>query len=187
MKGKEKLSHFANVAKSMLSTEWHYCQQADEVLHEDSFKYVREAIEQNNEAYFCHRINLWGNSQHQLNVEDSRKPVGNKIIRLAKTKYFSVDDAEGLFAPASWDYLDKIRIYHMGFVRNKYIHTQKIENMLMKVFGHNELDPKVVEMKGIFDPWANFSKQDLVSINEVLPKFVQEWAKQRDEINKIIV
>ena len=53
----------------------------------------------------------------------------------------------------------------------------------MRVFGHNDLDPKVVGMKGIFDPWANFSKSDLIPIQEPLPIFIKDWAAKRDEIN----
>ena len=186
--GKEKLAHFQNMALSMLSTEWYFCLQADEVIHEDSFPFIREAIEKDNEGYFCSRINLWGNSQHQLNVGRERTPVGTTIIRLAKTKYFSVDDGEGIYCGvAAWDYLDKIRIYHMGFVRNKHIHKDKITFMLVKVFGHNETDKKLEEMTDGFDPWINFSKSDVVPIKEELPIFVQQWAKERDEINQIII
>lgn len=182
MKGKEKLSHFANMCKNMLTTEWRLDIQADEVIDERSYGIIRAAIELDNEAYFCHRINLWGDSQHQLNVSDDRKPVGNKIIRLAKTKYFSVDDSEGIFAPASWLYWERIKIWHMGFVRNKYIHTNKIEYMLTKVFGMG-MDEKVTAMNGVFDPFSNFSREDLIPIQEPLPKVVQEWAAERDRIN----
>jgi hypothetical protein len=186
LKGKEKLSHFANTCKNMLSTDWRFDLQIDEVISERSFPFIREAISKDEESFFCTRVNLWGNSQHKLNVEDGRKPVGDKIIRLAKTKYFSVDDSEGIFAPASWDFLDKIKIFHMGFVRDKHIHMKKIDHMLTKVFGMGP-DPKLEEMKDGFDPWVNFSKSDVVPIGEDLPIFVQEWAKKRDEINNIII
>lgn len=182
-KGKEKLSHFTNLAKQMLSTEWHFNLQADEIIAENSYDAIREAIEQDREGYLCTRINLWGDSQHQLNVPHSRSPVGTKICRLAKTKYFSTDDGENLFCgQAAWEYLDRIRIWHMGFVRNKYIHTQKIEHMLTKVFGMG-MDEKVTAMNGVFDPFSNFSRQDLIPIQEPLPLVVQEWAAERDRIN----
>lgn len=186
MKGKEKLSHFANMCKNMLQTEWRLDLQADEIIDERSFGAIREAINKDEEAYFCTRLNLWGNSQHVLNVPDGRKPVGDKIIRLAKTKYFSVDDSEGIFAPASWDYLNQIKIWHMGFVRSKYVHTKKIEHMLTQVFGMGN-DKKVEEMNGVFDPFVNFSREDLVPISEPLPIFVQQWAKERDEINGFVI
>src|SRR5690606_6434104 len=186
MRGKEKLSHYTNVAKGMLTTEWHFNLQADESVASWCFPFIRQAIERDEEAFFCTRINMWGNSKHQLNVDHSRTPVGTKIVRLAKTKYYSVGDGEGIFAPASWDFLDKIIIHHAGFVRNKFIHTKKIENMLMNVFCHNEMDPKITEMKGVFDPFSSFSKDDLIPLSHPLPEFIKEWCEKRDEINQII-
>lgn len=183
--GKEKLAHFQNLAKDMLTTDWYVCCQADEVIHENSFPFIREAIEKDNEGYFCSRINLWGNSQHQLNVDHARTPVGTKIIRLAKTSYYSIDDGEGIYCGvAAWDYLDKIRIYHMGFVRDGRVHVKKVKHMLEKVFGMSN-DEKVVAMGDAWDPWINFSKKDVIPIKEPLPKFVQEWARIRDEKNGI--
>jgi glycosyltransferase involved in cell wall biosynthesis len=187
MKGKELIAHYQNIAKEMLSTDWYILCQADEVIHEESFKYIREAIETEEEGFFCKRINLWGNSQHRLEVPHSRTPVGTQIIRLAKRQYFSVGDGEGIFVPAaSWSYLDKIRIYHAGFVRNKYVHTKKIEHMLTRVFGMG-MDKQVEEMNGVFDPWKSFSKSDVVPIGEPLPKFLQNWAVERDTVNGVVL
>lgn len=185
LRGKEKLSHFANMCKSMLTTEWRLDIQADEVIDDRSYPYIREAI-QRGEAYFCHRINLWGNSQHYIDVENGRKPVGDQIIRLAKTKYFSVDDSEGIFAPAMWNYFDKIKIWHTGFIRNKHTHLKKIEYMLTKVFGMGN-DPKLSEMNDGFDPWVNFKKEDVSPIPIPLPDVLKDWANKRDEINQIII
>lgn len=188
-KGKTKLAFFTNLAIEALTTEWNINLQADEVIHENSFNAIREAIEQPNaESFWNWRINLWGNSQYYLDVPDARKPVGDCIIRLAKTKYLSIDDAQSIDAqPANPDYFERIRIYHMGFVRNKFIHTKKIEHMLTKVFLFGENDPMIEAMNGVFDPFIPFSKEDLKPIEEQLPIFVQQWATQRDEINQIVI
>lgn len=184
--GREKLAHFTNIAISELTTEWNFNLQADEVIHEDSFVAIREAIEQPNaESFWNWRINLWGNSQHYLDVPDDRKPVGDCIIRLAKTKYKSIDDAQSIDAqPANDDYLEAIRIYHMGFVRSKYVHTKKIRHMLVDVFEMGGNDPNVEAMGDVFDCWKmGFSKEDVKPIIEPLPIFVQQWAMERDKIN----
>ena len=55
--------------------------------------------------------------------------------------------------------------------------------MLMKVFCHNDLDPKIVEMNGVFDPFSNFSREDLIPVTHPLPKYIKDWAEQRDKIN----
>lgn len=186
LRGKEKLAHFTNYAIGSLTTDWNFNLQADECIHENCFDAIRAAIEKPEEAYRVRRINLWGDSEHALSVPHDRSPVGTNIIRLAKTKYRSVDDAEGIYAPASSELYDRdaVRMYHTGFVRNKFLHCRKIEHMQTKVFGMG-FDPKVEAMRGVFDPWAIFDKKDVVSISEPLPKFIQSWAALRDEINLI--
>jgi glycosyltransferase involved in cell wall biosynthesis len=187
--GREKLAYFTNVAINSLSTEWNINLQADEVIHEDSFDAIREAIEQPNaESFWNRRINMWADSKYYLDVPDNRKPVGDVIIRLAKTKYQSIDDAQSIDAqPANGDYLDKIRIYHMGFIRSKYVHTKKIKHMLEEVFLMGN-DKKVEDMGEVFDCWGlGFTKEDLKPITEELPIFVKQWAGERDKINNFIV
>ncbi len=187
-KGREKLAYFTNIAINSLSTEWNFNLQADEVIHESSFDAIREAINSDKaDSFWNWRINLWGDSQHYLDVPDDRKPVGDYIIRLAKTKYQSIDDAQSIAAqPANADYVERIRIYHMGFVRNKYIHTNKIKHMLEDVFQMGN-DKRVEAMDGVFDPFVMFSKEDLKPIIERLPIFIQGWAAERDKINDIKV
>lgn len=186
--GREKLSYFSNLAKSFLTTEWHYCQQADEILHQDCFDTVRKLIETPHaEAFWARRINLWGNSQHQLNVGYDRIPVGIEVLRLAKTIYNSVDDAQSIAAPGNWEHLEDIRIYHAGFVRNVYKHNEKIRHMLVDVFQMGGNDPKVEAMGEVFDPWVHFSKEDVIPIKEELPIFLKDWAAERDRINDITV
>lgn len=181
-KGRTKLSYFQNIAIGALTTDWVFLLQADEVIHQDSFPAIREAIEQNQEAFFVNRINLWGDSGHQLNVPQHRSPVGTKIIRLAKTKYRSFDDGENIDAYPSVDYFNKIRIYHTGFIRDKYKHIGKIKHVLTEVF-EVEMDKKVEAMTDGFDPWQHFSKDDVIPISEELPVFIQTWAVTRDKIN----
>lgn len=182
--GRQKLSYFTNLAINELTAEWNFNLQADEVIHENSFEPIKHAINNNHtQSYWVRRINLWGNSSHYLDVPDGRKPVGDVIIRLAKSKYLSIDDAQSLDCqPANPNYVDQIRIYHMGFVRNKFVHTEKIRHMLEEVFQIGN-DERVKKMNGVFDPFVMFSKEDLKPIQEPLPIFVQGWASIRDAIN----
>lgn len=186
VKGREKLNYFTNIAIDTvrkLGCEWQINLQADEVIHEDCFPAIRQAIEENNEGYFVERINLWGNSQYRLEVTQHRKPVSTAIIRLCKTNYQSVGDAESLACPANDSYYDKIRFYHMGFVRDKYKHIEKIKHIQDEVFLMDH-DKRVDNMPDGFEPLSmGFTKEDLQLITEPLPIFIQEWAKQRDKIN----
>lgn len=183
-KGKTKLAYFTNIAINMLSTDWNINLQADEVIHENSFDAIREAIEHPvAESFWNWRLNLWGDSQHYLDVPDNRKPVGDYIIRLAKSNYLSIDDAQSIDAqPACADYVEKIRMYHMGFVRNPYVHTKKIKHMLEEVFQIGN-DKKVEAMNGVFNAWGmGFTREDVKPIPEPLPIFVQKWAEKRDKL-----
>lgn len=190
IRGREKLAYFTNVAidaAKKMGYDWQINLQADEILHESCFPSIREAIEKNNEGYFLERINLWGNSQHQLNVFQERKPVSTEVIRLCKTKYQSIDDAESVLCPASTEYIDKIRIYHMGFVRDKHRHIKKIKHIQDEIFLMDH-DKRVDNMPNGFEPFSmGFTKEDLIPIKEPLPIFIQEWAKERDRINGIVI
>jgi len=188
IKGREKLAYFTNIAinnAKALGYEWQINLQGDEIIHESCFSAIREAIERNEEGFYLERINLWGNSQHQLNVSQERKPVSTEVIRLCKTKYQSIDDAESILCPASTEYIDKIRIYHMGFVRDKHKHIEKIKHIQDEIFLMTH-DSRVDNMPNGFEPFSmGFIKEDLIPIKESLPIFIQEWAKERDCINGI--
>ncbi len=177
-KGKERIAEWQNMAKRQLGTDWYVSVQADEVIHEDSFKYIREAIEDEDaEAFLCRRYNLWGSPYTMLNVVPERKPCSDVVIRLARLKYLSYGDGESISAMAKYDFIDQIRIYHMGFVRKREVMKDKIFNMQENVFEIPH-DPKLDGMD-VFNPWAWFDKTDVVPIKEELPKVIQEWAKER--------
>lgn len=186
-KSQRKLSFFTNLCINALTSEWNLNIQADECPHEDSFQYIWDAVHDNSaEGYFCKRINLWGNSQYYLDVDDSRKPVGTEIIRLCKTIYQSVDDAQSIGCPASLSHLDKIRIYHTGFIRDSHKHIEKINHMMGEIFGWG-VDDKIKSMGDSFDPFVHFNREDIRPIEEDLPKFIKKWCEIRDKTNGIII
>lgn len=114
-----------------------------------------------------------------LDVPQSRKPCSTEIIRLARTNYRSVDDAESIGVnSASAEYIDDIRIYHMGFVRDRKIMKDKVIHIQKEVF-QVDYDKK---LDGIdyFEPDRWFDpKQDLKFINEPLPEVIKGWAAKR--------
>lgn len=182
-KGREKLSYFSNLAIAMLSTDWNFYLQADEILHEDSFPYVRAAIEDPQaDGYLIRRLNLWKDPYHMLNVPQERKPVSTEVIRLAKTKFRCFDDAESLGVSGMVGILgdiDNMQIYHMGFVRDKVKHLEKIRHMQTEVFLWGDFDVKAKDCTEFQpDRWFDPEK-DLVPIPRTLPRFVQQWAQDR--------
>lgn len=176
--GWAKLNHFSNKAIAELTTEWNFYQQSDEVVHESCYSAIREAINYgDNEAYLISRINLWNTPFQMLNVKGNRNPCSTQVVRLAKSQYMTGGDAESIYAPASTAYVDKIRLYHFGFVRDRKVHADKIRNMQGKIFECG-IDVKLEGMT-TFDPTKWFLDEDLEPIKEPLPRIMNQWAMQR--------
>lgn len=179
-KGSQKLAYFTNKAIEYLTTDWNINLQADEIIHESSFPWIRQAInEGKHESYLCKRINLWGDCNHYVDVPQERKPCSDVVLRLAKTKYRSAGDAESLETPECSDkYIENIRIFHYGFVRKKEVMKGKIINMQEGVFAMDSHDSKLDNMQ-VFDSTAWFKGDDLKPLTEPHPKYISEWIKTR--------
>ena len=179
-KGSQKLSYFTNMAIDMAERDgyrYQYNQQADEILSEQSYEKITDAIAGNEDAYFATRINLWKDPFHALEVPQERKPVSTHIIRIAKTKYRSVGDAESLGVPyASPVFIDGIKIIHYGFVRKKDVMKKKVIHIQEEVFGMDH--DKKLDVSDVFQPELWFSDEDLIPFNEH-PKLISEWIKSR--------
>lgn len=176
--GWAKLNHFSNKAIAELTSEWNFYQQSDEVVHESCYKAIREVVDYGtSEAYAVKRINLWNTPFQMLNVQGNRNPCSTEVIRLAKSQYMTGGDAESIYAPASSAYIDRIRLYHFGFVRSKEVHADKIRNMQANIFEVG-VDKKLEGMT-TFDPMKWFSEDDLLPVSEPLPAIMQNWALQR--------
>ena len=183
VKGKERLSMITTeLSRMLLDTEYNFNLQADEIIHEDSIPFIREAVERGEEGYHVRRFNLWGSmdTMIRLDLTGKGKPVSDIVCRLAKSVYPSYGDGESINAPGIPDYVDRIKIFHMGFVRDKVKHVDKIINMQRDVFCIGP-DPRVVKMKEEgrpFDPTEFFAPEDLEPA-PVLPKYIREWADIR--------
>ena len=175
---KHRLSIFTNYAIEMLDTDYVFNLQGDEIVDPSSYEYIRQAVQEGYEGYLCSRINLWGSPYTQLNVEHSRKPCSTEIVRLAKTCYRAYDDAESIAAPVEDKFLDKIKIWHMGFVRKREVHPAKIREMQGSIFKCG-IDSKLEGME-VFDSTKWFTDADLTPIEGELPPLIREWAKQRE-------
>lgn len=181
-RGKEKIAFFQNLASSFLSTDYYCISQADEVFHQDSMPVIREAIKTGDEAYMITRVNLWGSCYKQLDVPLNRMPCSPQVIRIAKIEHDSVDDGENISAyPVNFDYVNDIKLYHFGFVRDKNVMKNKIIHIQEQVF-ETDHDKKLDNMQ-VFDWRGWFAESDLRPIDEQLPIFAQGWAKEREDIN----
>lgn len=175
---KHRLSIFTNYAIEMLDTDYVFNLQGDEIVDPGSYEWIRKAMDEGQEGYLCSRINLWGSPHTQLNVPHHRKPCSTEIVRLTKTCYRAYDDSESLAAPVVDSYLDKIKIWHMGFVRKREAHPAKIREMQGNIFKCG-VDAKLEGME-IFDSTKWFGAEDLVPIEGELPPLIRQWAKERE-------
>lgn len=179
--GKEKLNYFSNIAiqeADRMGFQYQFNLQGDEIVHESSYAAIREAVEQQADGYFNTRINLWSSPYLQLNVEPTRLPCSNTIVRLTKTSFRSYGDAESIaVSNPNADFVSRIKIYHMGFVRKRDIMKKKVIHIQEKVFGVDH--DKKLDGSDVFIPERWFSGNDLKPIDEPLPKIIQQWAKER--------
>lgn len=178
--GKWKLSYFTNKAIEQATSEFIFSCQADEVLHQDSYDAVRRAIFNNYDGYLVKRLNLWGTPATMLNVEHSRKPCSDIILRLGKSNCRAYDDAESLACNGQVTdlFVNDIVIWHYGFVRSAKVHADKIRHMQGEVFLTTP-DAKLEGMNGTFDPERWFSKDDLIPVPGEHPALMKEWIKTR--------
>lgn len=179
-KGRQKLNYFTNLGIEQAERDGYKYQincQADEIISEKSYQWIRKAIETGQEGFLCNRINLWGDPYHYLDVPQNRKPCSTEIIRLAKTCYRSYDDAESIAAPYNKSFTDFITFWHFGFVRDKKKMVDKSIHMQRDIF---LVDPDE-KLKGMieFDGSKWFSPEDLKPIEEPLPAIIQQWAIER--------
>jgi hypothetical protein len=180
--GSGKLAEFQNWAIQLadnMGYEYVLLIQSDEIIHERSYKAIREAVNENHNGYMCHRTNLWGTPFMKLKVPANRQPCSTEVVRLTKSSYRSYGDGESINTIPNMDYIDKIEIVHLGFVRKREVMVDKIKNMQISVFQMSEADQKLNGMT-IFDPYKWFDKyEDLELINEPLPEVIKNWAEAR--------
>jgi len=180
----ERLSRIANIARECLQTDWHFMLQADEVIHESSFPFIREAVQQNTfNSYMVRRLNLFGDLHHCLRHDITNKPCSDEIIRLATIENEAHSDAESLkVVPAglSRELLDKITIFHYGFVREDKAMLRKCREMQSWFNGEkSQVDPRLDGMSDVFD-WRKFWPVDfLMKIPMEHPVFSKDYAQQR--------
>jgi glycosyltransferase involved in cell wall biosynthesis len=180
--GFEKLSILTNEAKEYLDTEWYVNLQADEIIHEDSFKTIRRAIESGmGQTYECSRLNFWGGFNLVFPVNYPNAPCSSKIIRIGRTFIDSLTDAESLESRGLCStFSNQIKFFHYGFVRDKVISLDKIIDMT-GWFGFGA-DQRVIDQKekyGEFKPFEFHPRNKLVAYKGSHPKFIQDWMQKR--------
>jgi len=184
-----RISRLANMVREELDTDWHFMLQADEVIHEQSYPWIRSAIELHGapSAFTVSRFNLFGGFDRmiRMSLPNERKPCSDRVIRLAKTSIPSFSDGESL-QPAAGDCADRtghIVIFHYGFVRDvdKLIH--KTRSMQQWFHGPGSgYDTRIdkAKVQGRFDYKLWFQDHELDKPRWPHPKVAQRWVADRE-------
>ena len=179
-----RLAILANQARELLNTEWHFMIQADEVLHENSFKVIREAIKRVGfDSFNCSRINLYKDFEHYVKFNSKNRPCGDIITRLGRKYIETHGDAESIRSiNLNNEYTSQIILFHYGFVRKRDIILDKAIDM-QKWFGIG-VDARLVKMKecGKFIPEEIIPDSELELLKWTHPKFALNWVEERRKL-----
>ncbi len=190
-----RLSILANQAKDHLKTDWHFMLQADEVIHEDSFPFIKNVISQNKyDSFLCRRINFFGDLNHYLrfDLDQNKKPCSDVVMRLANLKYRAFSDAESLATDpktTSSNLIDQIKIFHYGMVRKDQQYINKTMDMQSWFMGQgSQPDHRVVAMtNGVYE-WEKMKERiDLTELTTSHPVFAQNWVNERQSAKKAVL
>lgn len=168
-----------NFGRERLNSHYHLMLEADEILHEDSYKEVLEAVTVDGSVKQCIRVNFWHDPQHMV-------PFGHllstKVIRLAPKSMWMPGDAPhpkgeymmGLSVPCG------IKIMHYGYLREDEAFYRKMLSLGLLI--HGVEDPVVVACKGAgIKPkdinWFGTTKPELFTGTH--PKVIRQWLIDR--------
>lgn len=179
-----RLSILANLAKSLIDCEWHFMLQADEVLHEDSYRAIHEATTRGADSFQVRRLNFYGNiSQHvRLDIPTHEKPCDDHPTRLGRHHLNALGDGESIEAyNVSQDFVDKILICHYGFVRKPLALVDKTVDAYRWFFGGGSQDERFQRMQEDKQyRWQEIMRQDqMQTFTGSHPKVAKHWIKER--------
>lgn len=178
----KKLADIANKVKSHLNTKWHFMLQADEVLHESSYKKIDSIVHNNNgNSAWVRRINLYKDFNHYISFKTDRKPCGDELIRLARHYVKAHGDAENLLKrDVCFDSLEDITIFHYSYVRNPYKMVDKVNSMMPWFHGSEEKRfIKYKEENKPFKPDDIIQDSELSKLDMKHPWIAKRWVDER--------
>lgn len=133
-----------NWCRERISEPWHFQLDADEVLFESSYDWIREFVASapHPASAWCARLNFWRDPFH---LSPSGKMCGDRVARLASTSLWMPTDyphplGEELCARAVYS---PVRIAHYGALRRRDAMALK-QRAYMSWTVAGDLDPRLV-------------------------------------------
>jgi glycosyltransferase involved in cell wall biosynthesis len=181
-----RLSVLYNIASGFLRADWQFMIQADEVLHESSREVIRDTIHGEKRSIFVRRLNLFGGVDRmlRLDIPYGDHPCGREICRLAPRDTPAYSDAENLDSnkyPADRTLVDRIVLFHYGYVRRDENHIEKTIEMQSWFHGPNSsVDPRVLAMRGGRYEWERMKPAEMLcGLPMAHPMAAMPWVERR--------
>lgn len=160
---------------------------ADEVLCPKGFPAIRQLCNERRSAWF-RRINFWPQFPGDLHTEAPHGTVcGERVVYLGPTEQGIVSDnplakEPKIKAAATDEFVDTLRIFHLGFLRNQEAFLKKSRHT--QAYIHNCFDPRLrqAEASGTF--WTKLSpfppdKKFLSYPYSDWPLCCRDWLRQQ--------
>jgi len=160
---------------------------ADETLAPIGAEVIKQAIADRAPRWF-RRINLWPSWVDDSIMEAPHGTVcGERVVRMGPTAYPMHSDEpcpEGepeIRRLAVNDDGDRLKIYHLGFLRDKQAFLRK--SRIVQGMIHNTFDPRLRESERTGREWYKLSpfpeNRPLLGVAYDWPDYVNEWIKER--------
>lgn len=171
-----------NFCRERIPNFWHLQLDADEVLHESSYRWIEDFTRtERDQSAVCERLNFWKDPWH---IVPDGKVCGTNVVRLGPTKHWMPTDY-----PHPWgDHLlrismpSPIKIAHYGMIRPRKAMMEKQRRFQVWTFG--SLDPRV-ETADKSENWYDSMAAQCGWASEIReyrgthPFIAHRWLKQR--------
>jgi hypothetical protein len=137
-----------NWGRERLSTDFHIHLEADEVLGQESYDYIRNAATIPGKVLGMKRLNFWLNPQTVLCPGVILSPM---VIRFAPKDYYLGGDAPHPLATqtepaADWNAVNYCTIYHYGFLRRSDAYAAKYRDLMININGSDRADGTTMDL-----------------------------------------
>jgi hypothetical protein len=178
--GGDFVAQYVNFARSHTHCLWTFCLDADELLHEDSYNEVLNAVH-DLKPLRCQRLNFWKDAQHLIPAGHC---IGHEVVRLGEKgdwmpTDFPAKESEPIRNKAV---PSTVKIMHYGFLRKREAFFAKNREMSRLYIGQVDARIDGAEKEG--GNWMMAScmpdwKNNLVEFTGTHPPLVHQWLIDR--------
>lgn len=180
----DRFKIYTNRVLERLRTDWVLHLQADEVLHENAGKFLRQVIKGTMyDGFLMRRVNLWRSKDLCVRYDAPVKPCDDVVMRFGKRykcpTFDMMRDSDLVCnGRVCWDYIDRLPIIHYGMVRDRLKMAEKVVGVQSTDHGaSSRVDARLVEAlkTGVYK-YEQFGWDfHLMPMPFTHPKYAKEW------------